>query len=93
MIRKPTRRLSVKETYPDGANTPTTVTTHRCFCFFSLRGGIEHHRTPGFDDDFFVITCPRCRKKYDYITQSGYDWEIFPADPDSENDDFDEGEE
>ena len=93
MLKKPTKRLFVKEEYAEGANHPTTVTVHRCFCGIFSRGRIEHHRVSGFDDDFFVIACPRCRKKYDYISEMGYEWEVLERDPDDEDDeDLEDGE-
>jgi hypothetical protein len=74
VIKKPTKLIRKKVLYPDGANTPTYIDVHRCFCRL---GRIEHHRTPGFDDDFLLIKCPMCRAKYSYVDQCGYDWKVY----------------
>lgn len=72
-LRKPTKIIRTKTLYPDGANSPTHIDVHRCFCGL---GKIEHHSTPGFDDDFFVIKCPICRSRYSYVDQCGYEWNV-----------------
>jgi hypothetical protein len=62
------------EEYESGANVPDRVTVHECLCG---KGTVEHHSIPGFDDDYFDIQCAECNKKYSYICQSGYQWEIY----------------
>ena len=66
-----------KECYPDGANCPTKVKVYECLC---KKGEIEYHRVPGFDDDYFVVTCKVCKKRYRYICFSGpFKWEVYEA--------------
>ena len=62
--------------YSDGANVPSYVDVHECIC---KSGSIEHHRTPGFDDDFFTIKCKDCNTKYRYIEVSGSEWKLYFA--------------
>lgn len=73
---KPTKIIEKKEIYEDGANVPDCITVHKCFCG---KGCIEHHVTPGFDDNYFVICCEKCEQEYDYICEIGYEWEVFLA--------------
>ena len=72
-FKEPTKLIRSKTIYPDGANAPTYVDVHKCFCGL---GKIEHHQTPGFDDDFLTIKCPLCRLRYSYVYQCGYDWKV-----------------
>lgn len=68
--------ITRKEYYPDGANTPTLVNVHRCFCKIR-KGTIEHHMVPGFNDEWFEIKCKKCEKKYEpFIDQSGSEWKV-----------------
>ena len=60
--------------YEEGANVPTYVDEHECLCG---KGTIEHHRVPGFDDDFFVILCEKCEERCRYVEISGYQWKIY----------------
>ena len=54
-----------------------SVAVHECFC---QKGRIEHHRIPGFDDEWFEIHCPECKKKYQpYIDQSGDQWIVYKS--------------
>lgn len=76
------------EYYPEGANTTTLLTVHKCFCFFG-KGRIEHHRVPGFNDEWFEIKCKKCEKKYEpYIDQIGDEWILYPF-TESKDDDED----
>ena len=63
-----------KDYYPDGANCPTQVTVHKCFC---RRGTIEHHCVRGFGDEWFEIKCKKCEEKYSYIELVGYEWKVY----------------
>ena len=72
--KKLTKIIAKREEYEDGANVATHVDVHRCFCGL---GRIEHHHTPGFDDDFFLIKCLICKRRYRYLCQSGYKWEVY----------------
>ena len=71
---KPTKRIENKEIYASGANVADNVAYYECFCG---KGVIEYHNTPGFDDSFFVIECPLCKKKYRYIEWCGYEWRVY----------------
>ena len=63
------------EYYEDGANTATQLTIHKCFC---KKGTIEHHKVPGFDDDWFEINCPICDEKYhSFIDVCGKEWKVY----------------
>ena len=68
------KKISYREEYEKGANVPDQITVYKCLCG---KGTIEHHNTPGFDDDYFTIECPACKKKYSYISRSGYQWQIY----------------
>ena len=64
-----------KEIYPDGANSPTRVDVHKCFC---KKGFIEHCTVPGFGDEWFEIKCNECSKKYhDFIDLCGDEWKVY----------------
>ena len=69
-----TAPLSRKESYQRGANCPTVITKYRCACGW---GKLEYHCVPGFDDDFYVLKCLRCKKKYRYVTRVGYEFEYY----------------
>lgn len=69
--------IEQREYYPNGANTPTLVTVHKCFC---KKGTIEYHRVPGFNDEWFEIKCPTCEKKYEpFIDRCGNEWKVYFA--------------
>jgi hypothetical protein len=70
---EPTQLIEKRKEYEKGANTPTLIDIHKCFCGL---GRIEHCRVPGFDDDYFVIKCLICGSKYSFIDTIGYDWEV-----------------
>jgi hypothetical protein len=74
----PVPRLKGEEQrYPDGANCPTLVRIYECLC---KKGEIEYHRVPGFDDDYFVVKCTACDKRYRYICFSGPStWEVYES--------------
>ena len=64
-----------KEYYPKGANMPTSINVHECFC---KKGTIEHHYVSGFNDEWFVIKCPNCKRKYQpFIDRCGYEWKVY----------------
>ena len=70
------RIVKEKEKYEKGANVPTHITVHKCLCGW---GRIEHHRVPGFDDDWFEIKCLFCKLKYHpFIDQVGDEWLVTP---------------
>ena len=71
---KPTKVLEEKEVYADGANVPTLVKVHKCLCG---KGTINYESIPGFGESYFVINCPRCDKKYQYIELCGYEWKVY----------------
>ena len=63
--------------YENGANVATEVTVYKCLCFLGW-GRIEHHRVPGFDDDWYEIHCPICKRKYhSFIDQIGQEWKVY----------------
>ena len=67
--------LSKREVYPEpDANIPTLIDVHRCPCG---KGTVEHHRVPGFGDDFLDIICPECDEKYKYAEVIGYTWRLY----------------
>ena len=67
--------IEKREYHPDGANYPTTLAVHECFCG---KGRIEHHYISGFDDEYYLIRCPRCKRKYtDIIDRIGYEWRVY----------------
>ncbi len=89
--KKIPRIIRKKEYYPEGANTPTLVNVHKCFCLLG-KGTIEHHRVPGFDDEWFEIKCKKCEKKYEpFIDRCGDKWKLYFAE-NSENDEEFDGE-
>lgn len=65
---------SQKNVYVKGANTPTTITRYPCACGW---GRLLHYSVGGFDDDYYVLRCLRCRLKYQYVTRVGYDFEYY----------------
>jgi len=65
--------IGEREYFPEGANHPTSVKVHKCFCG---KGTIEHHTVSGFDDDWFEICCPECDAKYGLILQEGNRWKV-----------------
>ena len=69
-------KLCVKEEYPDGANWPTIIEEHKCFC---KKGIIRYCYVPGFNDDWFEIKCPKCDEKYNYIERIGNEWKAYLA--------------
>ena len=71
-VKKP---LSQKVVYPDGANAPTVKTRYRCACGL---GRLLHVCVPGFDDEYYEIKCLFCRRKYDYVSRVGYNFEYYP---------------
>lgn len=71
------RIIEKREYYPDGANAPTLVNVHECFC---KKGTVEHHRVPGFNDEWFEIKCKKCEKKYEpFIDRCGSEWKVYLA--------------
>lgn len=72
--KKPTKILEKREEYPDGANVPTQITVHKCFCG---KGTINYECVPGFGDSYFVINCEECDEKYQYIELCGYEWKVY----------------
>ena len=60
--------------YPDGANFPTSVTEYKCVC---KKGKVVYKRIAGFDDDFAIIKCASCRKKYEVDYGKGYLWALI----------------
>ena len=71
--REPTELIEKREDYEDGANVPTMIDVYKCFCGL---GRIEHHRVPGFDDNYSIIKCLICKSKYRFIDTAGHKWEI-----------------
>ena len=55
------RKLSEKEEYPNGANSPTIVSEYSCPCG---KGKIVEYNTIGFGDHFAMLECDECAKKY-----------------------------
>lgn len=73
--KKIPRVIRRKSKYIDGANVPTEITVHRCFCGL---GRIRYCHTPGFDDDYFEIKCPICKIRYhEFIDQCGDEWKVY----------------
>ena len=72
--KKIPKLIERKEEYAKGANVPTEIEVYTCFCG---KGTIEHHRVPGFDDDFFVIECRECEKKYSYVERVGNELRVY----------------
>ena len=67
--------IEKREYYPQGANAPTLCTVHKCFCG---NGTVEHHRVPGFDDEWFEFQCKKCDQKYEpFIDQCGPQWKVY----------------
>ncbi len=66
--------ISEKDHYPKGASVPTRITAYKCPCG---RGRIENHTVSGFVEDFFVIKCRACEKKYAYVERSGFDFALY----------------
>ena len=71
--KEETKVISSKVTYPKGANSPTYVTTYKCFCG---KGKLIEERVAGFNDHFAYLKCRRCSKKYSYVDFAGSDWEV-----------------
>ena len=67
-------QIGKRQYLPEGANCPTEVTIFRCFCG---GGSVEHHRVPGFGDDWFEICCNECSKNYSEIRVEGNRWKVF----------------
>ena len=92
IYKKIPKIIEKREYYPDGANTPTLVNVHKCFCILG-KGTVEHHRVPGFNDEWFEIKCKRCEKRYEpFIDRCGDRWMVYPAADDVEDDVEDEFE-
>ena len=70
----PTKKIARRSDMPDGGNVATVVDVYECFCGC---GTIEYCTVPGFDDEYFVIQCPKCKQKVGYIEWSGFDWAIY----------------
>ena len=70
-----------KKRRPRGANFPTVIEVYRCPCG---RGKAEHHCVPGFDDDFYLLKCRRCKKRYTYVERVGNSWRLYLANPKTE---------
>ena len=65
-----------REHTPEGANVPTQITVYKCLCGL---GRIEHHRVPGFGDDWFEFKCLLCKMRYrPIIDRSGSEWIVYP---------------
>lgn len=62
-----------EERYPKGANAPTQHYEYKCPCG---KGKIIYENVPGFDDDYAIMKCRKCKKLYDF--RYGYDsrWEL-----------------
>ena len=74
--KKIPKLISREEYYPDSANCPTVREVYKCFC---KKGKIERHYIPGFDDEYFEIKCPVCRRRYhDIIDRNGDEWIVYP---------------
>ena len=71
---KPTKKIQTRNEMEDGANVATRVEEYECFCG---EGTIEYCVVPGFDDDYFVIKCQKCKQKIGFIEWSGSDWAIY----------------
>ena len=69
--KRVTKLLEEKDTYPDGANSPTHVKVYRCFC---KKGKIIEERVLGFNDHYAYFECDACDEKYAYIDFAGNDW-------------------
>jgi hypothetical protein len=67
------KKLFQWTTYPRGANCGTEHTLYRCACGW---GFIEYAWVPGFDDDYALIRCFRCRKKYSVDYGCGARWSL-----------------
>ena len=72
-----TQKLTERDVYPNGANSPTHVTVYKCLCG---GGTFEYHRVPGFDDDYTVNCCPACKETYSFIDYSGRNWKCYLRD-------------
>ena len=73
--KKIPEKISSTDTYPDGANCPTTIDVHKCFCG---AGEIEHHYIRGFADDYYIIRCKKCKRKHsDVIDRIGDMWRVY----------------
>lgn len=72
---KKLKKIITEETYPDGANSPTYITTYECLCG---KGKIVEENTVGFGDHFVTLKCSACLKKYrSYIDIIGYDFVFY----------------
>ena len=86
VYKKIPKIIKKTEYYQDGANTPTRVDVHKCFCLLG-KGTVERHYVPGFNDEWFEIKCKKCEKKYEpYIDRCGDKWTLYFAQPDDELD-------
>ena len=54
-------KLEEKEEYPNGANSPTIITSYSCPC---KNGEIVEYKTIGFGDHFVTLECKECLKRY-----------------------------
>lgn len=70
-----TKMLKSKGTYPNGANSPTTITNYEFFCG---KGKIVEENVRGFNYHFAEIRCKVCNKKYlESLDFSGDDWIVY----------------
>lgn len=88
--RKKIKKLKVEDVYPDGANSPTRVTTYKCFC---KKGNIVEEDVVGFNDHIMYLECEKCEKKYSkYIYFSGSYLEAYLLEKE-DMDDLDDSDE
>lgn len=72
---KSLKKIESKDTYPDGANSPTVVTKYVCPCG---KGEIVDENVIGFNDRTITLECKNCLKKYrGYIDIIGYDFKLY----------------
>ena len=75
-IEKKDILIERKETYPDGANSPTIVTRYRCPCG---KGEMVEENTIGFGDHFVTLECKRCLRKYHpFVDIVGDAFKLYP---------------
>ena len=66
-------KVKNEDVYPNGANSPTEVTTYKCPC---KKGFIVYENVRGFGDRYAYFKCKACEKKYDFKYGCGHFWEL-----------------
>lgn len=72
---KKLKLIEDKDTYPDGANSPTVVIKYQCPCG---KGQIVDENVVGFNDRVVTLECKNCLKKYNlFIDIIGFDFRLY----------------